>query len=490
MLRGAGTRGVPEIPVTSNGFTNTYSMYFDGVDQTIQTVDEILENVANFSVSLWFKQEEVDSSLGVLFGVGHSFAKSITLHTRTGDELFWVVQSGKSYNKLTGYTTAYPLDTWHNAVLVWDYSESVNADKLKLYMNGSLVIPSTNYGTFPSTTWNASLDYINVGAFAASPGTSPQYFFSGSIDEVAIWTASLSSGDASTIYNSGTPANLTSLSPQRWYRNGDSGTFNSNNNWEIPDYTKINNPSRFSFHFDGTDDYVNIGDDISALKPTGAFSVSAWVKFDHVLNTDQGIVQCGTNNGYLLLVTSADRARFYVYESGGWAYIQNTTPVNAGGFPIWYHLLGVWDGVDTLTLYVNGANPETATATEVTYPTTATHEIGRYGPDGGTNEMSGYISDVAIFNNDQNGNIASIYNNGTPTDLSGETGLVGYWKMGDDSTWDGSNWTIPDASSNSNNGTSDNMDEEDKVNNAPGNTNQGTSENMVLVSRVADVPPS
>ena len=35
-----------------------------------------------------------------------------------------------------------------------------------------------------------------------------------------------------------------------------------------------------------------------------------------------------------------------------------------------------------------------------------------------------------------------------------------------------------------------NMDEEDKVNNAPGNTNQGTSENMVLVSRVADVPPS
>ncbi len=113
-----------------------------------------------------------------------------------------------------------------------------------------------------------------------------------------------------------------------------------------------------------------------------------------------------------------------------------------------------------------------------------------YSSDVIINNPTGYISDVAIFNNDQNGNIASIYNNGTPTDLSGETGLVGYWKMGDDSTWDGSNWTIPDASSNSNNGTSDNMDEEDKVNNAPGNTNQGTSENMVLVSRVADEPPS
>ena len=34
MLRGAGTRGVPEMPASS-GFSSTYSFAFDGVDEVI-----------------------------------------------------------------------------------------------------------------------------------------------------------------------------------------------------------------------------------------------------------------------------------------------------------------------------------------------------------------------------------------------------------------------------------------------------------------------
>ena len=95
-------------------------------------------------------------------------------------------------------------------------------------------------------------------------------------------------------------------------------------------------------------------------------------------------------------MVSTDRARFYIRLTGpAWVYVENTTPVNARTFPPWYHLLGTWDGVDTMTLYVNGANPITSTVTDVIYPVTASHEIGRYGV---ANVMSGYISDVAIFN--------------------------------------------------------------------------------------------
>ena len=44
-----------------------------------------------------------------------------------------------------------------------------------------------------------------------------------------------------------------------------------------------------------------------------------------------------------------------------------------------------------------------------------------------------------------------------------EADLAGWWKMGEGATWDGTNWTVPDASVNSNAGTSVNMDNADQV---------------------------
>jgi hypothetical protein len=59
--------------------------------------------------------------------------------------------------------------------------------------------------------------------------------------------------------------------------------------------------------------------------------------------------------------------------------------------------------------------------------------------------------------------------------------------MGEGATFS-TNWTIPDDSTNSNDGTSANMDEADNVNNAPDNENQGLSVGMVSGSVVTDVP--
>ena len=44
--------------------------------------------------------------------------------------------------------------------------------------------------------------------------------FPGKIDEVAVWDSDQTS-NVSTIYNSGTPADLSSLSPKSWWRMGD-----------------------------------------------------------------------------------------------------------------------------------------------------------------------------------------------------------------------------------------------------------------------------
>ena len=45
--------------------------------------------------------------------------------------------------------------------------------------------------------------------------------------------------------------------------------------------------------------------------------------------------------------------------------------------------------------------------------------------------------------------------------------LVGHWRMGEDATWDGSAWTVPDQTTSPANGTSVNMAEADRVAGAP-----------------------
>ena len=52
--------------------------------------------------------------------------------------------------------------------------------------------------------------------------------------------------------------------------------------------------------------------------------------------------------------------------------------------------------------------------------------------------------------------VLAIYNSGAPTDLSGESGLVGYWRNGDPNGT-AAFPTITDDSSNSNDGTMTNM---------------------------------
>ena len=81
----------------------------------------------------------------------------------------------------------------------------------------------------------------------------------------------------------------------------------------------------------------------------------------------------------------------------------------------------------------------------------------------GLNYFDGLIDEVSLFNSAKSsGDITSIYNSGTPTDLSAESGLVGYWRNGDPNGT-AAFPTIADDSSNSNDGTMTNMDSGDIV---------------------------
>ena len=63
------------------------------------------------------------------------------------------------------------------------------------------------------------------------------------------------------------------------------------------------------------------------------------------------------------------------------------------------------------------------------------------------NLLEGSLSDISVWDIELNSSqVTDIYNSGVPTDISAESGLVSYWKMGDDATYDNSltQFTIPD----------------------------------------------
>ena len=61
----------------------------------------------------------------------------------------------------------------------------------------------------------------------ATRSSSPTRFFEGHIDELAVWNTALSSTDVSTLYGSGTPSDISSLSPLHWWRMGEQATFSN-----------------------------------------------------------------------------------------------------------------------------------------------------------------------------------------------------------------------------------------------------------------------
>lgn len=74
----------------------------------------------------------------------------------------------------------------------------------------------TNTTSIPSTIDNDPADF--------KFGGNPSYSLLGNLDEVAIWNSDQTS-NLSTIYNSGTPDDLSSLSPVGWWRNGDGDNY-------------------------------------------------------------------------------------------------------------------------------------------------------------------------------------------------------------------------------------------------------------------------
>ena len=196
--------------VAPPAYSNTLGASFDGTDDIIDVGDiSAINSATNLTISGWFNASSFPhAAYNSMWGGGG--AGGSTHPTR-----FWLSCNNGSlfriwYGTSTNFTFAYSISTgtWYNVVL------TIDGSTVKLYVNGSQ--EGSTVTTAPSVYATAG-DEFEIGA---NPTYRP-YYWDGYIDEFAVFNSTLSASDVTAIYNSGVPADLTSLSPVHWWRMGD-----------------------------------------------------------------------------------------------------------------------------------------------------------------------------------------------------------------------------------------------------------------------------
>ncbi|HDY87389.1 MAG TPA: LamG domain-containing protein [bacterium] len=256
-------------------------------------------------------------------------------------------------------------------------------------------------------------------------------------------------------------------------------------------------PTHYSLNFGGTNQYLTVADadnlsfgDSSTDSP---FSISGWIKLvDATQSTIASKRGANPNAEYLFAFNSTDKLQFHLYDensSNRIGIISNMT--FTADQDTWIYVALTYDGSGTsdgMKLYRNGIllahSLDNLSSYTAMHNTTQAFEIGTvltgiWNMDGKMDEMKliGKELSATEMLEDYNGGIIP-----KRESLSFFASIISPWAMGEGGTFGGGNWTIPDEIG-SNDATSVNMEEADRVTDTPVDRN---SLNSTLASTYID----
>ncbi|MCF8304053.1 MAG: T9SS type A sorting domain-containing protein [Bacteroidales bacterium] len=217
--------------------------------------------------------------------------------------------------------------------------------------------------------------------------------------------------------------------------------------------------TEYSLSFDGSDDYLNLGD-ISELNGTDKFTISFWMKDDDNSVLDRIFYKiAGGTDERIALQTAAGRMDIAISDGSENSYASwndYSTEINSG---TWFHVAAVFDGTEgsnteKLKLFINGDQINSlnfnGTIPSATFDLTGFDAYISY--DGDPDDyFEGNVDEVRIWSTARSETQINDY---MTADLTGsEAGLAGYWKLdegsgttADDETTNGYNGSITGAS--------------------------------------------
>ena len=194
-------------------FVDDTSVLFDGTDDKMTLPDlSYLSGASAFSLSMWFKTTDSNAYLFCSYDSG--LYNSVQAYFHSSSSLRFIVGTGSSYYQIGTSSTSLNNGTWKHAVFRFDGGSTV-----KIYINGSeetasLVASGTSI--VPSATATDAGKNATVADYPTGG-----YTISSHLDDLAFFDSALSTSNITSIYNSGAPNDLASLSPVGWWQMGD-----------------------------------------------------------------------------------------------------------------------------------------------------------------------------------------------------------------------------------------------------------------------------
>tara|TARA_R110002167_G_scaffold86837_4_gene234814 strand:+ start:171 stop:1097 length:927 start_codon:yes stop_codon:yes gene_type:complete len=199
----------------AQAFANQYSASFDGSDDYLTTDESNLATSGDCTISLWFNSASLPGS-GVfeyMFSLtdGQATGKDRAIGIRGTGTDAQIVTNTYASGYLAPFTnTSISASTWYHVAVVF------TSGSAQVYFNGA------DKGSTSVATNTIIYTQTVIGSMLYTPGTR---YFNGKIDEVSVFHSALSSTDIALLLDTSgstpVPANISSLNPKGWWRNGD-----------------------------------------------------------------------------------------------------------------------------------------------------------------------------------------------------------------------------------------------------------------------------
>jgi hypothetical protein len=438
--------GATTVDSSGNGYTGNFDtgsespswttgrfgsgVHFDGGDNiNVGGTQDFLDDAPDLTMSAWVKFDALADYSPIVSryaaGVGGFNIGLSAAGEGTNNDLEMCINNGADS---CGYTSGDIIQTgtWYHVEGVFDGSQSTDATKSKLYVNG-VQQTLTFLNTVPTTVGSNNSNIL----FGAVNGASP--FTTGTLDEVKIYDYPRTHAQVQYDYNrggavawykfdecqgataynyapnaNGQPAGMNATITIGATGSNDAiGSCNSGDTteaWHNGTTGKFNS----SIDIDTTDDTVLVSDD-SRLDFTDGqdFSLEAWFKrdsdtaIDVIIGKSSNIIS--SSSGYSLYLTASDFVNFKVDDGGGGGS-DNLTVLTS--IPItdtnWHHALAVFDddSATNTTIYVDGTEAKTAIAGTIASINDLSNAVSlAFGAESdGGNSFDGKIDNVKIYN--------------------------------------------------------------------------------------------
>lgn len=395
-----------------------------------------------WTISWWMKHSTINTSswwggVEIIFNLMENINKGFFIIERSSQfQLYFRKGSGNTAH-IKWSSAGWNDGNWHHYTLTWDgpgatTAGAASADAYaKLYRNGSLQTQDTYVysGDFLATNEEDTVTNnfrLGNNSFDYSSHTNKV----ASYDEIAIWKTDLSASQVATVYNSGTPNDISSIESsnlKRYYR------FETLKGWDLPSV------SANAFIKMGTQsDFDNSGDGFNFRRGTDDFSISFWMK--------HSTINSGTTRHIIFSYGASDGASgFHLRERSSnfqFVYSWHTTGLGIYAYPKWvstgwndsnWHHYVVTVKASTIStsnfttnikLYRDGSLVSVASGTSGgdVFATddvedNLTTEHFRFGTDLNTandNKVTSY-KEIAIWKTElTSSNVTTLYNSGVP----------------------------------------------------------------------------